>query len=684
MPELLLELGCEELPATFVQKAMDDLQAAIEAGLKEAGLEYKANRPPIGTPRRLIVSIEDIPIQQPDSMKEFRGPSLSGAFDASGNPTKALEGFCRGQGVEVGDVEQRDGYVWAIKKVDGRATAEVLQELLPKAIRSLTFEKTMRWGSGRMRFARPIRWILAVYDGKPISFDVEGIAANDESRGHRFYAPESFRATTYDELLDGLMARKVEPNPREREATIREVAVRMASGDVEMPESLVAENVFLTEWPTPIEGSFRESYLELPEPVLVTAMAKHEKMFPVRKGGKLTNKFIFVRNSGEDDVVRSGAEWVLNARFNDAKFFYDEDRKFTIEEFLNRTSAIVYQEKLGTIRQRADRLASLAEWIAEQTGGTGEEADFARQAGLYAKADLGTGLVSELASLQGIVGGEYAKRSGLPEAVCEGIANHYDLSKCGADTPGARTGMRLLLADQVDKLAGYLGIGEIPSGSSDPFGLRRAATYCIEGTWTNWNLDFAGLLGVAATLYATQGVEIDLDTVQQAAKSIFVGRYEALMGEHRYDVVAAAAMEDYGMAALQPFMVLYRAELLGRLAQDTAFVQSATRPLNILKAALEKGEDVPDSLEGCRTSLNSPEAERLATVLDSFAVEPGSHDAHIASLKALAEPINSFFDSTMVMSKDSSERRARLALVRAASEALLTAGDLAKLVIEGD
>lgn len=684
MPELLLELGCEELPATFVRRAFEDLQGAIEAGLREAGLNYKANRPPIGTPRRLIVCIEDIPLRQPDSMKESRGPSLSGAFDSDGKPTKALEGFCRGQGVTAEEVERREGYVWAVKKVDGRPSAEVLSEIVPRAIRALNFEKTMRWGSGRMRFARPIRWILAVFDGKPLSFDIEGVVAGIESRGHRFYAPDAFRASNYEELLDGLMARKVEPNPVEREATIREVAIRIASGDVEMPEALIAENVYLTEWPTPIEGSFKEAFLELPEPVLVTAMAKHEKMFPVRKGGKLINKFVFVRNAGEDATVRSGAEWVLNARFNDAQFFFDEDKKFSIEEFLERTSKIVYQEKLGTVRQRADRLATLAEWIADQTEKDKSEVEFARRAGLYCKADLSTGLVSEMASLQGIVGGEYARRSGFPDAVWQGIAAHYDISKCGLNEAGARTGLRVLLADQVDKLVGYLGIGEIPSGSSDPLGLRRAASYCIEGTWNAMDMDFSGLLGVAATLYATQGVEIDLDSIQEAAKTIFAGRYESLLEEVRYDIVAAAVMEDHGLAALSPFRVRYRVDLLQKIARDVAFVQSATRPLNILRAAREKNEFIPDSLDEGKGSLNSNEAEELASALDRFAFDPSDLWAHETALKSLAAPINAFFDSTMVMSDDVSERRARLALVKVTCDALLTAGDLAKIVLEGD
>jgi glycyl-tRNA synthetase beta chain len=265
----------------------------------------------------------------------------------------------------------------------------------------------MRWGSNRMRFARPIRWILAAFDGAVVPFEVETVQSTLTSQGHRFYWPELFEAKTLQELTEGLRQRTVEPDPEVRRERIRSGAALVAHGTPLLTEALVDENVYLTEWPQPIEGEFKPEFLELPRPVLITAMAKHEKMFPVQdEKGQLTNRFVFIRNSGEDATVRVGNQWVLNARFNDARFFYTEDRKRTMEQFLEKTSTIVFQEKLGNVRQRADRLSKLAEKLSEVTGGDKDEQVLARTAGLYCKADLATGLVSELPSLQGVIGSE--------------------------------------------------------------------------------------------------------------------------------------------------------------------------------------------------------------------------------------------------------------------------------------
>ncbi|HZH98143.1 MAG TPA: glycine--tRNA ligase subunit beta, partial [Fimbriimonadaceae bacterium] len=439
----------------------------------------------LGTPRRLIVHVEGLAERQPDVSKEMRGPSIAAAYDAEGNPTKALEGFCRGQGADPSQVRRDGEYVWVDKVVEGKATAEILATLLPEAIKGLNFEKAMRWGSSRMRFARPIRWLLASLGGEVVPFEIEGVASDLKSRGHRFYAPEEFTARTFDELIDGLIARKVEPDPAERETRIREGATINCSGQPDLTDALVQENVYLTEWPLAIEGSFKPEFLDLPESVLVIAMAKHEKFFPVRDdAARLTNKFISIRNAGEDETVRNGNAWVLNARFNDAKFFFDEDARLKLSDFLEKTSGIVFQEKLGTVRQRADRLAELSAEVMRMTGADEHEIGSAREAGRYAKADLSTGLVGELPALQGLIGGEYAKREGLPEEVCCGIASHYELPRNQRpSSAGQRIGIAVLIADQLDKLAGYLGLGLVPSGSSDPYGLRRAATHVIEAVW---------------------------------------------------------------------------------------------------------------------------------------------------------------------------------------------------------
>lgn len=684
MSELLLELGCEELPATFVRKAYQDLQDLVLAGLREADLlEPTSASQAFGTPRRLIVGITGLKERQPDQVKEQRGPAIKAAYDAEGKPTPAVLGFCRGAGIQPGDLRKDDQYVWATKKTAGRTGAEILAEALPKAIRSLSFEKSMRWGKARMRFARPIRWILASLDGNVVSFEVEGVISGSKSRGHRFYSPDEFEALDLQDLLNKLRSRTVEADPEKRRAMILSETEKSAGGEAIMPEALIEENVFLTEWPSAVQGEFRADFLELPAPVLTTAMAKHEKMFPVRApDGNLTNRFVFIRNSGEDSTVRAGSEWVLNARFNDAKFFFDEDRKHDLDHFLDKTAGIVFHNQLGSIRQRADRLSALAAFIAEKTGAPKAEVEWAREAGRLAKADLSTGLVSELPGLQGVIGGEYARREGKDDPVCWAVASHYDLSKNQRpDCEGARTAVRLVMADQIDRLAGYLGKGMAPSGSSDPFALRRAATMLIEAAW-GWPSalsSFEWWLNKAAILYATQGIELDANHALEHAIGLFGSRYESLLPEARHDVLEAAT----SVGTLDPRGVRLRVETLEALAADQAFVFAATRPINIVGAARKKNIVFGSDL----SSMQSQEGEQLLKVSEVAsgqarqAMEGEDASALGGALKPLVGPIDAFFESTMVMVEDESVRNSRLALLDKVSQLMFLAGDLGKIVI---
>jgi glycyl-tRNA synthetase beta chain len=687
MPELLLELGCEELPATFVRKAYGDLQSNLTNLLGEAGV-LEGGSVAMGTPRRLIVSFEDLLPRQEDKTVEQRGPAIQAAYDKDGNPTPALLGFCKGQGVDPIQLKKDDKYVWATRAVKGKDTKELLRELIPQAIRSLTFEKSMRWGSSRMRFARPIRWILASFDGQAVDFEIEGVRSGLQSRGHRFYKPENFEATTLGALKEGLKAHFVEPDPDRRKELILAGAAKVATGIPDIPDALLDENVFLTEWPTALEGQFKEEFMELPRPVLVIAMAKHERFFPVRdKENNLTNRFVSIRNGGEDATVRKGNEWVLNARFNDAKFFFDEDAKHTFADFLEKTQGILFQDRLGTVRQRADRLSSVAAEVARLTHADQQEIDFARQAGLYAKADLSTGLVSELASLQGVIGGEYARREGFPDPVCWAIASHYDLGKNPKpDCEGARTAVRTLIADQLDKLAGYLGLGLEPTGSSDPFGLRRAATQLIEAAWA-WPAKLPGyapMMAAANEAYLAQGIVLDGANALKLLSTLFASRYEALLPDTRHDILDAATLEEDIEAVLNPQALKVRITCVQRLAEDNAFVHTATRPANIVAAAQKKGIEI-----GKPSRLDSTEGENLLkTLMDterplSAAVQREDAAEICTLLQSLAAPINAFFDSTMVMVEDAEIRSSRLALLQFAQNQLLTAGDFTKIVIEG-
>lgn len=662
MPNLLFELGCEEMPASAVDRATADLRDQITTRLAEAGLSFSSSGA-LGTPRRLIVSITDLPERQSDREEEARGPRAEAAFDAAGNPTKALEGFCRGQGISPESTVSKDGYVWITKSIPGQSTADLLADLLPEAVKSLKFDKTMRWGLEKARFVRPIRWILARLGDEPVHFELFGVTSGLTSRGHRFMAPQEFIPNSWDNHLALLREHFVEPDPAERRKRIVAQAQSVASGSPDLPEALVNENVHLTEWPTAHEGTFAESFLALPDPVLVTAMAKHERFFPVRdRSGKILNKFISIRNNGDEAKVKAGNEWVLNARFNDAQFFYQEDQKRTLEDFLSDTDQMLFQEKLGTVRQRADRLAHLTVEVNQALGGTNRDDAF--QAGLYAKADLSTGLVSELSSLQGIIGGEYARREGMPEAVAQAIGSQYALPDSLSDEN--RLGVALLLADQLDKLAGFLGLGLVPKGSSDPFGLRRAASFVIQGAWlTDAQLDIKMLIENATEQYKNQSISLDLSKTEEALADLFRGRYEALLPNVEHDVHAAATLSGNWHQISRPLEYRVRTQQLTEIKQSPDTVQTYTRPLNILSAARAKGQLAKATIN---PNELTPEGQAL-------------HQA-VSERHPLKDAIHNFFESTMINDEDLAVRERNLALLQMVEELLLEVGDFTKLVIE--
>jgi len=670
MLNLLFELGCEEMPASAVAQAEADLLGEIESRITAAGLNLNSIRS-FATPRRLIVGVDGIADRQEDREEEARGPRAGAAFDANGAPTKALEGFCRGQGISASDVFTKDDYVWFKRSIPGRAAIEVLAEIIPDAVKALKFEKTMRWGTEKARFVRPIRWILAKLDSQIIPFEIYGVSTGAKSFGHRFMSPGSFEPESWEDHVALLRENFVEPDSEVRREKIVAGAYSASTGIPDLTEDLVEENTYLTEWPTAHEGSFSHEFMNLPEPVLVTAMAKHERFFPVRdQSGKITNKFISIRNNGDENLVRKGNEWVLNARFNDARFFYLEDQKKSLADFLAATEQMLFQDKLGTVRQRADRLANLTAAVNLALGAPESEAIEAKQAGLYAKADLSCGLVSELSSLQGVIGGEYARREGMSEIVAMAIAGQYKLPK--AATEKNRLGIALLIADQLDKLAGFLGLGLIPKGSSDPFGLRRAATMVIQAAWLlDQPVDFAPLLDQAFAEYSVQGVELDSKGAQSAISDLFIGRYEATIDNVDHDVHDAAVAGGEWSRLSSPTVYANRVKMLGEFKKRPVAVQTFTRPLNILNSARQKNHIDAGGVVVAGDLGTSPAKALLDAV------------RQMKELDQLEKPIHEFFESTMVMDEDPKVRNANLQLLVLVEEKLLGAGDFTKLVFEG-
>ncbi|MCS6830771.1 MAG: glycine--tRNA ligase subunit beta [bacterium] len=702
MADLLLEIGTEELPASVIENALEQLQVAVTQRLQDARIAF-GEVETFGTPRRLILVVHEVAESQPDMVREVRGPAANVAFDAQGNPTPAAHGFARKQGVDVAQLEivhtSQGDYVMARVFERGKSTVEVAVSILPEAIRCLTFPKMMRWGSGNLRFCRPIRWVLALYGDEVVPFELDGIQSGNRSRGHRFLAPEEFEVRTPADLFRQLGERYVLYDHRRRREAIREQANRLAEqvgGRILWDDALLDEVTHLVEYPTALLGRFDSAFLSLPEPILITAMKKHQRFFAVADGmGKLLPYFVAVRNGNDYclDVVREGNERVLTARFNDAHFFYERDRQQPLEAFVGELKRIVFQEKLGTMADKTARLAIVAREIAQRM-----EIDplLAERAATLCKADLATEVVMELPALQGVMGREYALLSGEDVAVAQAIAEHYMPRFAGDALPDSPLGRLLAVCDRVDTLAGYIGALQIvPTGSGDPFGLRRAAQgavqilTAVEGTPRLW-----ALVEAAARAYAQQGVDMTEEGLRLLAQ-MFSQRVEALLQDEgiRYDVVQAVLAEE----RVEPFAAWVNARMLNALPVErlTPVALAATRVRNILKGG-EAARLVltailrPPSewLAQVDTSLFQHDEER---VLYQLAVEHQEKMGEVANrfcgedlftlLEIFTEPVNRFFDAVLVMAPEESVRRNRLLLLAGVDALYRYIGDFSKLVV---
>ncbi|GIV16859.1 MAG: glycine--tRNA ligase beta subunit [Armatimonadota bacterium] len=702
MADLLLEIGTEELPAGVVENALEQLQAAITQRLQDARIAF-GQAETFGTPRRLILLVHDVAQSQTDVVREVRGPAANVAFDAQGNPTPAAQGFARKQGVDVSDLEvvhtPQGDYVMARVFERGKRTVEVVANIFPEAIRSLTFPKMMRWGGGNLRFCRPIRWLLALYDGEVVPFELDGIHSGNRSRGHRFLAPEEFEVGSPAELFRQLDERYVLYDHRRRREVIREQANRLAEqvgGGILWDDALLDEVTHLVEYPTALLGRFDPAFLSLPEPILITAMKKHQRFFAVVDGqGKLLPYFVAVRNGNDYrlDVVREGNERVLTARFNDAHFFYERDRQQPLEAFVGDLKRIVFQEKLGTMADKAVRLAAVMRGVAEQAG---VDPSLAGRAATLCKADLATEVVMELPALQGVMGREYAMLSGENEAVAQAIAEHYMPRFAGDALPESPLGRLLAVCDRVDTLVGYIGALQIvPTGSGDPFGLRRAAQgvvqilATVEGMPRLWTF-----VEAVVRAYENQGVSVDEEGLHLLAQ-VFAGRIEAFLEDEgiRYDVVQAVLAEE----RVEPFATRANARMLNALPMEqlTPVALAATRVRNILKAG-EAVKLVPTAtlrpplewLGQVDTALFQQEEERVLyeMVLQSQqqiieAVMCFRSEEVFSLLESFTEPVNRFFDAVLVMAPEEAIRRNRLCLLAGVDALYRYIGDFSKLVV---
>lgn len=690
--DLIFEIGCEEIPARLMPDTLEALRALAEDKLKGARLAC-GEVTTLGTPRRLVLVVRGLAEESEPREYEVKGPPARAAYTPEGQPTRAAEGFARSQGVELTSlvVRQTEGgeYVFATKREEGRPARQILAELLPDLVRSLSFPRPMRWGSGELRFVRPIRWLLALFGEEVIEFRLEGLKSDRLTYGHRFLAPGPFVIADVDEYFRRLEASYVVLSPEERRARIRAQGEQLAKevgGRVLWPEDLLTEVTFLVEYPTALLGSFACDYLDLPSEVIVTPMKDHQRYFPVVNAeGELLPYFVAVRNGTEEhlDVVREGNEKVLRARLADARFFFEEDKKVPLAERVERLKHIVFQENLGTLFDKTVRLEALARYLAGAVGLDGTATTFVVQAAHLAKADLTTNMVYEFPELQGTMGREYALLSGEHASVAQAIAEQYLPRFAGDELPVTIAGSLLALADKLDTIVGCFGAGLIPSGSQDPYGLRRLASGSInimlEG---ELDLSLAEMVKTAVRLYAEQRLlPRPEEEVAADVRDFLVQRLRIALEDRglRYDVVEAvlSAAPDY------PSRAYSRAEAIARLRREPFFgrlLQALTRAGNLARHA---GAEplVPERFQEDAERELFRRYQDVAAVLPCLLDEEKYGEA-LEQLSTLADPVDRFFNDVLVMAPEPAVRANRLALLRAIRDLALSVADFSRLVEE--
>lgn len=681
---LLLEIGTEEVPAHVMPGILSQLKENAAKTFEELRIEYK-NIKTLGTPRRSALLVDGLAEQQADLSKENRGPAVNIAFDADGNPTKAAQGFARGQGVKPEELVTKDGYVYAMVHEKGGQTVDLLGETLKGLVDGLNFPNNMHWADLDYKFIRPLRWLVALYGQDVIDFEVANVKSGRTSRGHRFLSEGDFEIANAEDYVEACRKASIIVDQNERCEMIRQQIAEVAAangGQAEVNEDLLEEVLYLVEYPTALCGKFDEKYLALPAEAVITPMRDHQRYFPVLKGGQLLPLFITIRNGGKEhlETVQHGNERVLRARLEDAQFFFDEDRKKTLEQHGEKLKTVVFQDGLGTIYDKALRLEVLAGYIADAIGANEQYKKDAVRAAKLAKADLVTGMVTEFTELQGVMGREYALLDGETKAVAQAIDEHYMPRFAGDSQPASVAGRIVSLADKIDTIVGTFSRGLIPTGSQDPFALRRQALGIVNMLKeAQYHISLSQLVAKAMELLKIA------DAGQQAKLQNDVADFMKLRLKNvladagiRYDVVDAVfvTVDDvYG--------VFLRAQAVNEaVKQDMEkTIQAFVRTGNIAR----KAEDVQAAVE---TGLLAEQVEKdlckaYEAASDKAEKEIAAQDyaGAIATLSQLAAPIDAFFDGVMVMDKDEKIKNNRLGLLKLVDNLICQVADFSKIVL---
>jgi glycyl-tRNA synthetase beta chain len=727
--ELLIEIGCEEIPASWLPGLTTQLGRHLDARLKEFRLTGEGAAETYSTPRRLTARVAKLSERQTDFEELVTGPPVSAAFKPDGQPTPAAVGFAKKYGVEVDALERQETpkgtYLAYRVRQRGKATVDVLADLMTGLLRDMTFPKQMRWdayledGKGDFPFGRPIRWLVLLYGGRVVPFvirrtelaqgpTVQDIRSGPNTYGHRFLttsgrAGRAIKVKTFDDyqarLLENFVildrAEREQRIRRELETHARKLGARV-SGLVASQSSLLQEVPDLVEYPSVVAGHIPVEFLKLPEEVLTTTMIHHQHYFPVvDEEGHLKPAFLAVINMQAErpEIIARNSERVLTARLRDARFFYDEDRKATLESRIARLGTILFHKKLGSYREKADRIAALAAWIAEEAFGRPDAAASAERAARLCKADLATDMVRELTELQGTMGGIYAREEGLPEEIWKAIYYHYLPVGVEADAPPSRqqlgaaavTWAAVSLADKLDSVVGMFWAGERPTGSRDPLGLRRQAQGAVkilvdlpDLAGLENRLPLGRLLQQAALPFGGYGDS-------EAALLSFMGdRLSYLLEQRGFNIRSVRAVTHTGPATLSPLETLRKLEALAQMSGSESLLGVAT----LLKRVknISKGVPAPSAVDA--TLLTEPAERALVSALQAgetgirAAASRGDYRDAFTGIAALQPPVAKFFDDVLVMAEDEHVRAARLGLVAALRGLILDIADISEIVTE--
>ena len=702
--ELLLEIGVEELPYQFIAPALAVLKDSAEQLFKDQRLVFQSTHT-LGTPRRLTLVVEGLATQQTSTVKETMGPSKAVAFDPAGQPTRAATGFATGQGVPVQDLQIRripkGEYLFAVKQEHGRPADVVLKELLPQLIAKLSFPKAMKWNSTGVRFARPVRWLVALYGAATLPIEAVGITAGNRTEGHRVLgSTKGIAVRDSESYLKGLERQGVIPDPQRRRSMIEEQIATLCKKTgftLNVDEDLLDQAVYTTEYPNAIIGSFKPAYLEVPQEILITSMKEHQGFFSLRhkETGKLVSHFIAVTNNRAKDMglIREGNERVLAARLADAKFFFDEDRKTTLQDHVKKLAGVTFHQKVGNMAQKQERVKKLVGVIASELAFQNDELKRAcERAAELCKADLLTGVVREFPELQGIMGGEYAKHGGESEAVSQAIREQYLPRSIEGELPRTIAGQVLSLADRLDSVAAFFHVGLVPTGSEDPFALRRNATAIVriilEG---NLRIDVGSYIDTARELVIADGFKGGQDSGQESRRRITefiferVRHYGRVVHTLRDDVIEAVLKQTHDKALDLVDLVL-RMKALESVTTKPEFdplIIGFKRAHRLVEKEQWDRKPVNKARFEHPTELALYQARNQEKTLSVMAMNQGEYGQALDALVRLKPAIDAFFTAVMVNAEDPDVRSNRLSLLQEVDDFFNSFADFSQIVVQG-